>query len=109
MNKKSKIWGFTQSLFCKNNVEIHRAEIKKGQRCSKHKHEHKQNAFFIEKGKLKIHIWNENEISEAILISGEMSVVKSNMFHMFEALENTIMYEIYWVELSEDDIIREKT
>ena len=31
----------------------------------------------------------------------------SNEYHKFEALEDTIAYEIYWVELNEKDIIRE--
>jgi hypothetical protein len=36
-----------------------------------------------------------------------MSVVKPKEYHLFEALEDTIAYEIYWTELSQNDIIRE--
>ena len=39
-NIQGKIWGKTQALFNKNNVQIHRIETKKGGYCSKHKHEH---------------------------------------------------------------------
>ena len=36
-----------------------------------------------------------------------MSVVKPGEYHKFEALEDTIAYEIYWIELNPDDIVRE--
>ena len=64
MNKQGKIWGETSPIFNKNNVEIHRIEIKKGGYCSKHKHEHKFNAFFVEKGKLQISVWKNNTSQE---------------------------------------------
>jgi quercetin dioxygenase-like cupin family protein len=107
--KSGKIWGETRDLFCKNNVEIHRIEVKKGGYCSKHKHDNKYNAFFIEKGKLKIKVWKNDYdlIDETILSNQEMSVVKPKEYHIFEALEDTIAYEIYWVELSQNDIIRD--
>ena len=63
----------------------------------------------IEKGKLKITI-HETEydlIDETIVSTGDLTIVKPGKFHEFEALENTIAYEIYWVELSHDDIERE--
>ena len=54
LHKQGKVWGQTQPLFNKNNVEIHRIETNKGGFCSKHKHEFKYNCFYVEKGKLKI-------------------------------------------------------
>lgn len=109
MNIQGKVWGKTQELFFKNNVEIHRIETKKGGFCSKHKHEHKFNAFFVESGKLKIKIWKNdyNLIDETIISSGEMTVVKPGEYHIFESLEDTIAFEIYWVELERNDINRE--
>ena len=41
LHKQGKVWGQTQPLFNKNNVEIHRIETNKGGYCSKHKHEFK--------------------------------------------------------------------
>ena len=38
MEKQGKVWGGTQLLFSKNNVEIHRIETVSGGYCSKHKH-----------------------------------------------------------------------
>lgn len=109
MNIQGKVWGQTQSLFLKNNVEIHRIEVKQGGYCSKHKHEHKYNAFFVERGQLKITIWKNDYdlIDETIISDKQMSTVKPQEYHMFEAIEDTIAYEIYWCEISDDDIIRQ--
>ena len=109
MNKHGKIWGSTQTLFSKNNVEFHRIEVNKGFECSKHKHNHKFNAFYIEKGCLKVKIWKNDYdlVDETIIKTGEMTTVKPGEFHLFQSLEDTIAYEIYWVEIEDDDIQRE--
>ena len=109
LHKQGKIWGETQSLFNKNNVEIHRIETKKGGYCSKHKHNYKYNCFYVEKGKLEITVWcnGYDLVDKTILSTGEATTVPPTEYHMFKALEDTVCYEIYWVELSKDDIVRE--
>ena len=109
MNTQGKIWGKTQDIFKNSNFEIHRIEAKRGGFCSKHKHKHKYNAFYIEKGKLKVTVY-ENDydlVDETIISTGEMTTAKPGTFHRFEALEDTICYEIYWVQLNPNDIHRE--
>ena len=108
MNIQGKVWGKTMELFNKNNVEIHRIEAKKQGFCSEHKHEHKHNAFFVESGKLLVTVWKNDYslIDETVIANGEMTIVKPGEFHKFEALENTVAYEIYWTELSSSDIVR---
>jgi len=109
MNKHGKVWGCTKNLFCKNNVEIHRIEVKEGGYCSKHKHNHKYNSFFVERGRLKITVWkNDYElVDETIISDQEMSTVQPKDYHKFEAIEDTVAYEIYWTEIDKEDIIRE--
>lgn len=108
MNIQGKVWGSTSELFNKNNVEIHRIEANKGGYCSVHKHEHKYNLFFVEKGELLVKVWKNdyNLIDDTFIQTGEMTIVKPGEFHQFEALEDTIAYEIYWTEISSDDIVR---
>ena len=60
LHKQGKVWGSTQPLFNKNNVEIHRIKTNKGGYCSKHKHEHKYNCFYVERGLLKITVWKND-------------------------------------------------
>ena len=110
MNKvQGKIWGKTQDIFKNPNFELHRIEINKGGYCSKHKHTYKFNAFYIEKGKLKISIYQTDYdlVDDTIALTGDLSIVKPGMYHKFEALEDTICYEIYWVELNHNDKERE--
>ena len=109
MNIAGKVWGSTQEIFSKLNVEIHRITVNSGGYCSKHCHEHKFNAFYVEKGTLKIKVWkNDYDLcDETIIHTGEMCVVNPKEYHQFEALDNTIAFEIYWVELDSKDIVRD--
>jgi quercetin dioxygenase-like cupin family protein len=111
MQKSGKIWGYTQQLFNNNNVEIHRIFINKNTRCSKHKHEHKYNIFFVESGKILIKEWKHDYelIDETILNDGEMCSIQPGHFHEFHGLEDSIVYEIYYVSLDTNDITRENT
>ena len=108
---RGKVWGNTSTIFAKNNVEITRIEIKKGGFCSKHSHDHKFNMFFVESGKLCITIYREDAKAtiedKTTLETGGMTYVEPKLFHRFEALEDTVAYEIYWVEINKQDIIRE--
>jgi quercetin dioxygenase-like cupin family protein len=108
-NIQGKVWGDTQCLFFKNNVEIHRINTNKGGYCSKHKHDYKFNAFYIERGKMKITAWKNDYdlVDETIIEDQQMTVVPPREYHMFEALEDTVAYEIYWVDLPKKDIIRD--
>lgn len=109
MNKQGKIWGSTSEIFNKNNVSICRIHINEGSCCSKHYHDHKHNTFYVESGKVKIQEWKNdyNLLDETVLIAGEMCVVPPKTYHRFIGIENSIVYEIYHVELDNHDIIRE--
>ena len=108
-NKSGKVWGFTELIDSNNYFEFHRIEIKKGGVCSKHLHKHKWNGFFVEKGKLLIRVWKKdyNLVDETILNAGEYTKVPPGELHQFEAIEETICYEIYWANFDHDDIERE--
>ena len=105
-----KIWGSTCCLLNKNNVEIHRIKVETGGFCSEHKHKHKWNAFFVEKGQLEITIYrlDANQIIEDITIlhDGEMTYVEPGLYHKFRAIKPTVAFEFYWVELLKNDIER---
>jgi quercetin dioxygenase-like cupin family protein len=108
MLKDGKIWGETSEIFKKNNVSIHRILIKKDHFCSKHKHDYKYNIFYIESGKIKIQHWQTDYdlMDETIISTGESCSIPPKHYHKFIALEDTIAYEIYYVELFDNDISR---
>ena len=111
MNNQGKIWGFTSHIFAKNNVSIHRINVNPAGYCSKHKHKHKFNMFFIEEGELDIEVWKNDYdlIDTTTLKKGEHTIVKPREFHRFlnNSSKDAIVYEIYWTELDEGDISRE--
>ena len=108
MKIQGKVWGKTQEIFKNSNFEFHRIEAKQGGFCSIHKHVHKFNAFYIEKGSMKLTIYENDDdlVDETIANAGDFTIVKPGNYHKFEALEDTICYEIYWVELNHQDIER---
>jgi mannose-6-phosphate isomerase-like protein (cupin superfamily) len=106
-----KIWGHTECIFDKNNVSIHRIEAKKGHMCSKHYHLHKHNMFYVETGMLKIEVWQKDYdlVDTTIITDGQSTAVQPGLLHRFIALQDTVAFEVYFVELDNSDIIRENT
>tara|TARA_B100001778_G_scaffold334879_1_gene348563 strand:- start:6505 stop:6726 length:222 start_codon:yes stop_codon:yes gene_type:complete len=64
--------------------------------------------FYVEKGKLKIEVWQKDcdLVDETIITEGQSTSVPPGLQHRFSALEDTIAFEIYFVELDNNDIIR---
>jgi quercetin dioxygenase-like cupin family protein len=109
MDKQGKIWGFTSEIFGKNNVEVYRIVGNSNCYCSKHKHNHKYNMFFIESGKIKVERWKNDYdlIDETILQEGQTCVVPPGEYHRFSIIDSCVVYEFYWVEIDSKDIVRE--
>ncbi len=110
MQIQGKVWGHTSPLFNKNNVEIHRIECDLDTFCSKHKHISKYNMFFVEKGKLEISVWKNDYdlVDKTVLSPRQTCIVYPGEYHLFTCLENhTVAFEIYWVEIDKNDIIRD--
>lgn len=104
-----KVWGSTELVFANSALEFHRIEVAKGGTCSKHKHRHKWNGFFVEKGQLLIRVWKNDYdlVDETILKAGHFTQVRPGEFHQFEALEDTVAFELYYAEFDHNDIERE--
>jgi len=103
---QQKVWGTTSPLIRRQNFEVHRIVIDSGGYCSKHYHEAKSNAFYVECGELLIHVWNEDSDTQDTtrLRAGDMTTVPPKKLHQFEAVADTVCYEIYWTQISEDII-----
>jgi mannose-6-phosphate isomerase-like protein (cupin superfamily) len=110
MIKEGKIWGENMLLFKNDNIQINQIYIKKGGRCSKHMHKHKNNIFFVQNGRLEIEEWKSNGLVDITILENEqMTEIKSGVYHRFTAKENTSAIEIYYVSIDEHDIVREDT
>ena len=111
--KSGKVWGVTELIHANGILEFHRIDTKKGGVCSKHKHKHKWNGFFVESGKLLIRTWKSDYdlVDETLLEAGDWHVAKPGEYHQFEAMEDTVAFELYWpmllIDEHPDDIERE--
>lgn len=110
MMVQGKVWGLNRPIFKNHNVEVHYLNVKKGGFCSEHKHQHKFNQFVVIKGQIKIIVCKNYEgysLDETIILNpGDETIISPGDYHKFEALTDTDLLEIYWVELQADDIFR---
>ncbi len=103
--------GNTSTIFQKSDVIMARIKVDKGGYCSKHKHKHKHNMFFVESGRLQVTVYRPDagQMLEDITVlhKGDSTYVEPDLYHTFKGLEDSVVFEIYWVELDIDDIERE--
>jgi len=107
--KAGKVWGTTWALLQTPLIELHEIEVRQGGRCSKHKHAHKHNAFYVLEGSLRISVFKNNYdlVDVTTLEAGEFMVVSPGEYHFFEAKSDTKALELYFPEVLSADIIRE--
>lgn len=105
-----KVWGWTQTLFLSDKVEVAFAHMHKDFQCSKHLHTKKWNRFHVISGELEI-IAYRNEQEERIILSRGMTLdVEPGLKHRMVSKTDVDLIEIYWVddgELDASDIVRD--
>ena len=47
-------------------------------------------------------------IDDTEISAGQFHIVPPGEYHKFEALEDTIAFELYWAEFNPNDIVRDK-
>jgi D-lyxose ketol-isomerase len=62
--------------------------------------------FFVESGKIVVHRWENNDLISTVLNPYDTITISPNIYHQFEALENSTVYEIYYTKLNNNDILR---
>jgi mannose-6-phosphate isomerase-like protein (cupin superfamily) len=103
-----KVWGESELIKASSMFELHRISVYCGGYCSKHKHETKWNGFLVESGELEITVWQPSGLIDiTILTAGQYTDVPPGVFHRFAATEQTVAFELYWAEMTANDIIRE--
>jgi mannose-6-phosphate isomerase-like protein (cupin superfamily) len=107
--KQGKVWGETWTILQTPMVEFHRISVKRGYRCSTHKHAHKWNGFFVESGELEIHVRKKDyDLTDVTHLKvGQFCAVKPGEYHWFQCAEDCVAFEIYWLNPITEDIQRE--
>lgn len=98
----TKCWGINTELFRNNSCSLNYLVLRKGGVCSWHYHQQKHNKFFVLSGKVLV----KTEHDETTLEPGNSLIVRPPLKHLFEALEDSKMIEIMYVEYVPEDIIR---
>ena len=106
---EGKVWRVTIPLIQCPQIELHSIFINTGGYCSKHCHQSKINAFYVEDGELEIHRWKDDYdlVDITVLYPEDVAIVPAGEFHMFKARRDTKALEIYWSALSLNDITRD--
>jgi quercetin dioxygenase-like cupin family protein len=102
----AKRWGSTEVLIDTPFCEVHRIAIREKCSCSRHKHEYKNNAFYVEKGTLRIWMEDGDDWVNTDLVPGEKLNAPPGIEHQFEALTDVVAFEIYWPDGCIPDIVR---
>lgn len=105
---EGKVWGTTIPLIQRPQIELHSIFVNAGGYCSKHCHQSKINAFYVEDGELEIHRWKDYDLVDVtVLYAEDVAIVPAGEYHMFKARRDTKALEVYWSELSLNDIERD--
>jgi len=106
--KSGKVWGETELVLQTPFIEFHRIWVHQGGFCSLHKHEFKWNMFYVTSGELAVHIHKSDYelIDTTVLGPRQWTTVKPGEFHSFEAVHDTMAFELYYPEPLSEDIIR---
>jgi len=114
MRIEDKIWGERWMIREDSVHTTNILKLKKGFRCSWHRHKEKYNLFAVITGKVEIIIeafWSEQgEIATKsfVLCGGESYYVEPGFWHEFRVIEDGIMVEEMYVEYKDEDIERAK-
>ena len=105
---EGKVWGETTPILQTPMIEIHKVFIHSGGQCSTHKHDHKWNGFLVVQGTVEIHVEKNDYdlVDKTVLTDGEFTTVKPGEFHYFKANEDSVLYEIYYIDPIQEDIFR---
>ena len=87
-----KCWGTTTEIYSGDNTSVNILNLKKGKRCSWHRHKNKFNLFRLISGSVNIKTLHKL----ILLYPGESNFVTPGTWHEFQVLEDSVMVEIMY-------------
>jgi mannose-6-phosphate isomerase-like protein (cupin superfamily) len=107
--KQGKVWGSTELLLNNGLIEIHRIQINPNSFCSLHRHNFKNNAFYVISGTLylEVHKKDYNLTDITTLKQGQISNIEPGEYHKFFTKEEPVeCLEVYFLNPIKTDIER---
>ena len=92
-----KAWGSSYHVYRDRFLEVISIEARLGGYSSRHRHNHKSNAFLVARGALRITLYEgEDRMDRVITVCNGPFVIPAGLDHRFLSLEDgTLAYEFY--------------
>lgn len=99
----SELWLVNNHLYCGK-----RMYIKKGYRCSYHRHLIKHETFFVTKGAVRVECgWSDKEVeSVVVLFAGDSMTIPVKMWHRFSSIKGPATMMEFSTTHSDEDVER---
>lgn len=90
---KTKPWGTTETLYRDGRLEFDRITVNPGGFCSRHFHQYKSNAFWVQDGVLAIYIAGRDTVYAGA--GTDVVTVPAGCIHQFVAMSYVEAVELY--------------
>ena len=107
VNYVEKVWGYEEWIVNNHKYCGKKLVLKKGTRCSVHKHDIKEETFYILSGKVLMEIEYEEKRESRLMTSGDVQHIKVGMWHRFTGISDSEIIEFSTFHMDEDSIRRE--
>lgn len=106
-NFVEKLWGHEEWIVNNEKYCGKKLVLKKGGRCSMHKHEIKDETFYILSGKVLMESEYEGKKENRLMTQGDVMHIKVGMWHRFTGIEDSEIMEFSTFHMDEDSIRKE--
>ncbi|MCK4650753.1 cupin domain-containing protein [Candidatus Babeliales bacterium] len=107
INFVKKVWGHEEWIVNNPKYCGKKLVLKKGYRCSIHKHDIKDETFYILSGKVLIETEFEGKKEMKLMTPGDVLHIKVGMWHRFTGIEDSQIIEFSTSHMDEDSIRKE--
>ncbi len=109
VNFVEKVWGHEEWIVNNPKYCGKKLVLKKGTRCSIHKHTIKEETFYILSGKVLMELEFEGEKESKLMTAGDIQHINVGMWHRFTGIEDSAIIEFSTFHMDEDSIRRENS
>ena len=106
-NFVKKVWGHEEWIVNNPKYCGKKLVLKQGFRCSMHKHNIKDETFYLLSGKILLESEFDGQKTKILMTSGDVFHVKIGMWHRFTGLVDSEIMEFSTFHMDEDSIRRE--
>lgn len=106
-NFVKKVWGHEEWIVNNPKYCGKKLVLKKGFRCSMHKHDVKDETFYVLSGKVLMETDYLGEKENRIMTPGDVIHIKTGMWHRFSGIIDSEIMEFSTFHMDEDSIRRE--